>query len=194
MATKRIPKPRARATRPPRRPKKNIYHPGPPLDNKSIAAIERLIGKTIPLAEGDYSVSSEPDGETDRPREPRARGRSREGSRHGAKEGAREGSRGDRKPRREREPRHGEREPRHGEGEPHRGEREPRHAKGPGRQAGPQPQAPSEAFTPPVPAPASRVPSIGRPEPRRAQREVESEPADHSHLPAFLLRPVRARV
>ena len=50
------------------------------------------------------------------------------------------------------------------------------------------------AFTPPVPAPASRVPSIGRPEPRRAQREVESEPADHSHLPAFLLRPVRARV
>jgi hypothetical protein len=38
------------------------------------------------------------------------------------------------------------------------------------------------------------VPSIGRPEPRRAQREVESEAADHSHLPAFLLRPVRARV
>jgi len=166
-----------------------------PLDNKSIAAIERLIGQSIPRLEGDYSTPSETTGETDRPREPRARGRSREGSRHGAKEGAREGSRGDRKPRREREPRHGEREPRHGEGEPHRGEREPRHAKGPGRhQSSPQPQAPSEAFTPPVPAPASRVPSIGRPEPRRAQREVESEPADHSHLPAFLLRPVRARV
>jgi superfamily II DNA/RNA helicase len=158
-----------------------------PLDNKSIAAIERLIGQAIPRLEGDYSTPSEPTGETDRPREPRARGRSREGSRHGAKEGAREGSRGDRKPRREREPRHGEQEP-------HHREREPRHAKGPGRQAGPQPQASSEAFTPPVPAPASRVPSIGRPEPRRAQREVEAEPADHSHLPAFLLRPVRARV
>jgi hypothetical protein len=26
------------------------------------------------------------------------------------------------------------------------------------------------------------------------QREAKSEPADHSHLPAFLLRPVRARV
>ena len=146
-----------------------------PLDTKSIAAIERLIGKNIPLAEGDYSVSSEPAGDTDRPREPRARGRSREDSRHGAKEGSRESSR---KPRRE---------PRHGE-------REPRHAKGAGPEAGPQPQASSEAFTPPAPAPASRVPSIGRPEPRRAQREAESEPADHSHLPAFLLRPVRARV
>jgi hypothetical protein len=107
----------------------------------------------------------------------------REGSRHGGKEG----SRGGRKPRREREPRHGEREPRHGE-------REPRHAKGADRDAGPPPQASTEAFKPPAPAPASRVPSIGRPEPRRAQREVESEPADHSHLPAFLLRPVRARV
>ena len=60
--------------------------------------------------------------------------------------------------------------------------------------ATPPPQASTEAFTPPAPAPASRVPSIGRAEPRRPQREVESEPADHSHLPAFLLRPVRARV
>jgi superfamily II DNA/RNA helicase len=154
-----------------------------PLDNKSIAAIERLIGQPIPLAEGDYSVASEPSGDTDRPRESRAREGSREGSRHGAKEG----SRGGRKPRREREPRHGEREARHGE-------REARHAKGADRNAGPQPQASTEAFKPPAPAPASRVPSIGRPEPRRAQREVESEPADHSHLPAFLLRPVRARV
>ena len=74
------------------------------------------------------------------------------------------------------------------------GDREPRHAKGAGRNAGPQPQAAAAAFTPPAPAQPSRVPSIGRPEPRRAQREAESEPADHSHLPAFLLRPVRARV
>jgi superfamily II DNA/RNA helicase len=168
------------------------------LDNKSIAAIERLIGQSIPRAEGDFSVAADAPGDADRPREARsregARGGSRSGSRHGSRDGAKEapregsseGSRGDRKPRREREPRQGgEREPRHGE-------REPRHAKGGSRN--PQPQAATEAFTPPAPAPASRVPSIGRPEPRRPQRETESEPADHSHLPAFLLRPVRARI
>ena len=155
------------------------------LDNKSIAAIERLIGQTIPPAEGDYAVQSVSSDETDQPRQQRSR------------EGSREGSRGGRKPRREREPRaargsdkSSEREPRAAKS----GDREPRHAKGAGRSAGPQPQAAAAAFTPPAPAQPSRVPSIGRPEPRRAQREVESEPADHSHLPAFLLRPVRARV
>ena len=167
------------------------------LDNKSIAAIERLIGQSIPRAEGDYSVAPDASGDGDKPRESRSRessrggsrGGSRHGSRDGAKEGSREapregsseGSRGDRKPRREREPRQG-------------GEREPRHAKGTGRNSNAQPQAATEAFAPPAPAPASRVPSIGRPEPRRPQRESDSEPADHSHLPAFLLRPVRARV
>jgi superfamily II DNA/RNA helicase len=167
-----------------------------PLDNKSIAAIERLIGKNIPPAEGDYAVSSDSSGETDQPRE------------HRSREGSREGSRGGRKPRREREPRaargsdSSEREPRAGKGidkgadkrSDKSGEREPRHAKGAGRNAGTQPQAAAAPFTPPAPAQASRVPSIGRPEPRRAQRDAESEPADHSHLPAFLLRPVRARV
>ena len=63
------------------------------LDNKSIAAIERLIGQTIPPVEGDYAVQSVSSGETDQPREPRSR------------DGSREGSRGGRKPRREREPR-----------------------------------------------------------------------------------------
>ena len=160
-----------------------------PLDSKSIAAIERLIGQNIPTAEGDYAVQSVASDETDQPR------RSREGSR--------EGSRGGRKPRREREPRaargsdSSEREPRAARDTDKRsdkGEREPRHAKGAGRSAVAQPQAAAAAFTPPAPAQASRVPSIGRPEPRRAQRDVELEPADHSHLPAFLLRPVRARV
>ena len=167
------------------------------LDNKSIAAIERLIGQTIPPAEGDFTVPSVSSDETEQPRQPRSR------------DGAREGSRGGRKPRREREPRAARtsdssalepraakasdgsvREPRPARG----GDREPRHAKGAGRSAGPQPQAAAEAFTPPAPAQPSRVPSIGRPEPRRAQRDADSEPADHSHLPAFLLRPVRARV
>jgi superfamily II DNA/RNA helicase len=159
------------------------------LDTKSIAAIERLIGQSIPRVEGDSAVQSDASDDSDRPREHR----SREGSRS-------------RKPRREREPRHAkgsdkgpakgaDREPQHAEprhSEPRHAE--PRHARGGGRNAGAKPQAPAETFTSPSAAPASRVPSIGRPEPRRAQREVESEPADHSHLPAFLLRPVRARV
>ncbi|MDE5454526.1 DEAD/DEAH box helicase [Bradyrhizobium sp. CSA112] len=141
------------------------------LDSKSIAAIERLIGQTIPPAEGDYAVHPDASGETDQPRE------------HRSREGSRDGSRGGRKPRREREPR-----------QPKTADREPRQAKGAGRSAKPQPESPAALFTPPASAQPSRVPSIGRPEPRRAQREVESEPADHSHLPAFLLRPVRARV
>ena len=139
-----------------------------PLDQKSIVAIEKLIGKTIPRA--DSSVEAGPvegiltgDG-TEPPRESQVREDSREGSR--------EGSRGGRKPRREREPRRS----------------------GGGRNAGPQPQAPAAAFTPPSPPPASRTPSIGRAEAPKTPRDPASEPADHSHLPAFLLRPVRARV
>ncbi len=133
-----------------------------------MAAIEKLIGQPIPRAEGDYAVHSEASDEDAAPR----RSRSRDGSRDGA--------RGGRKPRREREPRNGEREPRH-DREPQqeraaKPEREPRN----GRSGAPQ-------------ATPSHVPSIGRAEPRRQQREVDHEPADHSHLPAFLLRPVRAR-
>jgi superfamily II DNA/RNA helicase len=125
------------------------------LDSKSMAAIEKLIGQTIPRAEGDFSARPDSSDAVDKPRESRDR----------------EGSRGGRKPRREREPR-----------------------RSGGRNATPQPpQAPPAAFVPPAPPPASRVPSIGRAEPRRAPREAEQEPADHSHLPAFLLRPVRAR-
>jgi superfamily II DNA/RNA helicase len=136
------------------------------LDTKSIAAIEKLIGQSIPRAEGDFTVRSE--SSDDAPRESRGR----KGSRDGSRGGSREGSHGGRnKPRREREPRRS------------------------GGHAGEAPQeAPVAAFTPPVPAPVSRVPSIGRAEPRRPQREADTEPADHSHLPAFLLRPVRARV
>jgi hypothetical protein len=49
-------------------------------------------------------------------------------------------------------------------------------------------------FTPPVPAPVSRTPSIGRTPAPQIPQDASSEPADHSHLPAFLLRPVRVRV
>jgi superfamily II DNA/RNA helicase len=145
------------------------------LDNKSITAIEKLIGQQIPRAEGDFTTQAEASDDTDQPR--RSRGSD------GSRESSREGSRGGRKPRREREPRHAKGD-----------DREPRRSRGGGRDA--SPQASAETSTPPVPAAASRVPSIGRPEPRRAprEREMESEPADHSHLPAFLLRPVRVRV
>ncbi|PWE82239.1 DEAD/DEAH box helicase, partial [Bradyrhizobium sp. SUTN9-2] len=99
-----------------------------------------------------------------------------------------------------------------GRGKPQRGERrghdrershEPREARG---EAGAAPEArPAREARPPrearpsseprngarPQANSSHVPSIGRPEPRR-QREIDSEPGDHSHLPAFLLRPVRS--
>jgi superfamily II DNA/RNA helicase len=120
-----------------------------PLDSKSVAAIEKLIGQPIPRAEGDFAAQSDGNETDEQPREARRRDGSRE--------------RNGRNSRREREPRHG-----HGRD---------------GRNGNSQPQA----ATP-------RVPSIGRPEPRRTSRDVDSEPADHSHLPAFLLRPVRARV
>jgi superfamily II DNA/RNA helicase len=130
-----------------------------PLDHKSIAAIEKLIGQSIPRAEGDYSARADEAAEhSDQPRERRPR------------QGSRERSRGPRKPQGGRDARPG-----NGNGE------EARQGNG-GRKAAP-PQAP---------APAAHVPSIGRPEPRRPVREADSEPADHSHLPAFLLRPVRA--
>jgi superfamily II DNA/RNA helicase len=44
-----------------------------------------------------------------------------------------------------------------------------------------------------APAAVAQPPSIGRAPAPQSSRE-HAEPADHSHLPAFLLRPVRARV
>src|ERR1700726_2858438 len=138
-----------------------------PIDQKSIVAIEKLIGQTIPRIDDGVesqsadSLAAPSSGETRHPHEPR--------SREGAREGSREGSRGGRKPRREREPRRS----------------------GGGRNSTPQPQAPAAAFTPPVAPPVSRTPSIGRAPAPQPPQESSSEPADHSHLPAFLLRPVR---
>jgi superfamily II DNA/RNA helicase len=122
------------------------------LDTKSMAAIERLIGQSIPRAEGNFEIRADASEDGERPREQRKR------------EGSKEGSRGGRKPRRE---------------------REPRHARGRTPASKPQTQ---------VAAAPSSVPSIGRPEPKRASRDAEADQGDHSHLPAFLLRPVRARV
>jgi superfamily II DNA/RNA helicase len=128
-----------------------------PLDTKSVVAIEKLIGQTIPRVEGQPAARTDAADDTDQPRE------------HRSREGSREGSRGGRKPRRE---------------------REPRHAKG-GHHNSAKPQ---DNNSKPQPQAAQRPPSIGRAEPQRVSREAEPESADHSHLPAFLLRPVRARV
>jgi superfamily II DNA/RNA helicase len=146
-----------------------------PLDYKSIAAIEKLIGQTIPRMDIDLEshagVAAASGEETEQPRESRGRSETRDGARHAGGE-----SRGGRKPRREREPRRS----------------------GSNRQSEPKTHAPRNpapvaAFTPPVAPQPSRTPSIGR-EPAPHSRDSSSEPADHSHLPAFLLRPVRARV
>jgi superfamily II DNA/RNA helicase len=111
-----------------------------PIDQKSVAAIEKLIGQNIPRTESDHAAA-----EGDEAREPKSRESSRRGSRKGSRER----------------------------------EREPRHTSGRHHSAPQQPQ---------------RAPASQRNETRRPQRDVDSEPADHSHLPAFLLRPIRARV
>ncbi|MBI5319405.1 DEAD/DEAH box helicase [Bradyrhizobium sp.] len=155
------------------------------LDTKSMAAIEKLIGQSIPRADGDYEVHADAAEDGDHPRE------------HRKREHGRDGARGGRKPRRERGERSGSEKhgsERAGGGERAGGERKSgeRHARGE-RHAGKGGRHPAQEPQTPAAASPSRVPSIGRPEPQRGPRE-EIEPADHSHLPAFLLRPVRARV
>jgi superfamily II DNA/RNA helicase len=112
-----------------------------PMDQKSVAAIEKLIGQSIPRVAGDLAHEAAADN-SEEAHEPR----SRESSRRGRKGGR-------------------EREPRQGSGRHH--------------------------STPPQ---SQRAPQAQRSETRRPPRDTDTEPADHSHLPAFLLRPVRARV
>jgi superfamily II DNA/RNA helicase len=158
-----------------------------PLDQKSMVAIEKLIGQNIPRAEGDYEVHASTGEQSERPRE--QRGRDRDRSR---------GGRGKPQRGRDRERSHEPREPR-GEAK-HASETRPAAEARPAPEARPAREArpPREARQSSEPRNGSRqqanpshVPSIGRPEPRR-QREADTEPGDHSHLPAFLLRPVRS--
>jgi hypothetical protein len=158
-----------------------------PLDQKSMVAIEKLIGQSIPRAEGDFEVPADAGEQSARSREPR--GRDRERSR---------GGRGKPQRGRDRERSHEPREPR-GEARPS-AETQPAPEARPAREPRPAREArpPREAKQSSEPRGGSRqqanpshVPSIGRPEPRR-QREADTEPGDHSHLPAFLLRPVRS--
>jgi superfamily II DNA/RNA helicase len=121
-----------------------------PLDQKSILAIEKLIGQSIPHAEGHArttAASAEVDAVT-------------------AENGP--------TPRKSR---------RGGQRSKHR-DREKTPAK---PAAKPAPSPKSSARTPAAPPP-----SLGR-IPMAAATQDHVEPGDHSHLPAFLLRPVRAR-
>ena len=122
-----------------------------PADQKSVTAIEKLIGQPIARAEVTPVASTEaspsPAGEQQAERAPE-----------------------ERKPRRDsqrtRGGRNKSRKPEGAERKPHATAAE---------------------------KPAAQVPSIGRAMPAASAREQHAEPADHSHLPAFLLRPVRAR-
>ena len=121
-----------------------------PADQKSLAAIEKLIGQPISRDDVAPPVSVAVEGEP------------------AAREISAEATAEERKPRRESQRSRG-------------GRNKPRKSSGTER----KPPA-AERVAPQQP------PSIGRPLPMAA-REQHSEPGDHSHLPAFLLRPIRAR-
>jgi superfamily II DNA/RNA helicase len=136
-----------------------------PLDQKSMGAIEKLIGQSIPFAEGGL--------ETPLPERTVSRER-KERPKEGGREGGREGSRG--------------------------GDRKRRRDRGTGSKGGNRNPASTEqssvaaiAVAPVTPSSAPRPASIGRTSAPQTP-STSAEPADHSHLPAFLLRPVRARV
>ena len=156
------------------------------LDQKSMVAIEKLIGQSIPHIEGiaaaePVDATAAPAGaETERPRQSRGRHGARKV--HGRFEGRFKAS----VARKSRVTVHRSPASRAVNANPD--------ARGGDRHAEPKPQAPVAEFTPPTAPPPSRTPSIGRAEAPKTKHEPASEPADHSHLPAFLLRPVRARV
>ncbi len=120
-----------------------------PADQKSVAAIEKLIGQ--PIARDEVTLVAGSEASSSPAREQHA----------------------DRAPE-ERKPRRDSQRTRGGRNKsrkPEGAERKPQAAEKPAQ---------------------SQAPSIGRAMPPVA-REQHAEPGDHSHLPAFLLRPVRAR-
>ncbi|MEH6950357.1 DEAD/DEAH box helicase [Nitrobacter sp. NHB1] len=136
-----------------------------PADFKSVAAIEKLTGQAIPKADlpGYDAHAHEADAAAGADAAPAGRPAR---SRHARDKGGEAHARG------------GKRETRKPRREPRRsGSDHQRH------------EAPAAAAAASMAAP--QPPSIGRaPSPRH---EAVSEPGDHSHLPAFLLRPIRAR-
>jgi superfamily II DNA/RNA helicase len=133
------------------------------LDQKSMTAIEKLIGQNIPLTEGSSKTPSSEHAASPSREHERSRDSEREGSRDGGRKRRRD-----------------------------------RGAGGKSRSRNPaSPEPSSVAATANTPATSSSAPqpaSIGRAPAPQAPSSASSEPADHSHLPAFLLRPIRARV
>jgi superfamily II DNA/RNA helicase len=147
-------------------------------DSKAVAAIEKLIGTTIPYA-ADIVVPERAEGasepsRSERPRErqrgERGRGERNRGERSRSESGRSEASRS---------------EP--GRNEANRGDtnRNEANRSEPGRR---QPSRNERPGAGEAPAPVTRL----DPPRRRPQPEADVE-GDHSHLPAFLLRPVRIK-
>ncbi len=149
-----------------------------PLDQKSIVAIEKLIGQDIPRAEGNLDVRADATDRGDQPRAPRER----DGARRGRKPHA------DKPQQEQAAPENPHQEKPHQErshqDKPHRD-------KAPHREREAKPASTGRSHGKPAPASPQLPPSFGRVQPRRVATEADAEPADHSHLPAFLLRPVR---
>jgi len=137
-----------------------------PADTKSLAAIEKLIGQNITWANGAAEPAVQAPARQDAPAAMPRNPQSRQETRHEPRQEAR---RDDRRPRRD----SGR------SAEPHR--TEPQRA---------EPQRTEPQRTEPQRGDRTPVSPTSAPAPRR--RET-SEPADTAHLPAFLLRPVRAR-
>ncbi|TCT01542.1 DEAD/DEAH box helicase [Aquabacter spiritensis] len=161
-------------------------------DAKSLAAIEKLIGNAIPWS-GEPLGEAPPrrrreekrDGRTDKHRAS-GRGKERERSERNRPERSERPERPERdrreRPERERTPE------KTAEPAEARAPRAPRPPREPGRESGRE--SGRDVAREPAAQPAARTAS--RP-PRREHDRGAAEPADMSHLPAFLLRPVRVK-
>jgi len=167
-----------------------------PSDQKSMLAVEKLIGQSIAKHESAMLDAMPAEDESEAAEAPRSRRR-----RSGNREANEEGSRGRRDGRRERSARpdrearperaaRPESDGQSSESEAPR-ERKPRRERRPSEDRGNGSQP--VASQPVASYGTSQPPSIGRPQAPRPRREEDFEPGDHSHLPAFLLRPIRAR-
>ncbi|MCL2717055.1 MAG: DEAD/DEAH box helicase [Alphaproteobacteria bacterium] len=199
-----------------------------PLDQKSMQAIEKLIGQDIPQAEGDYSASSDSETSTrsrrpQRGHERRERGAtSRPRSRHSEEDRRSSRHRADHAPEAAEQPAaparahaakahasaHAERahspekthaaERAHPTARTHSGEKahlaekaQRPHAAAKDHSAKAHTGAKGHLAEKGHPAEKAHATTKGRAAAKHPRQERDSEPGDHSHLPAFLLRPVR---
>jgi superfamily II DNA/RNA helicase len=151
-----------------------------PADSKSIAEIEKLIGQSIAWADAPASASADTADAPAEARHDRDEGR---GSRHGSRRGRGGRDRHQDKPRQDKSHQDKSHQDRPTEARPsHKGNRQS------GRDEASRPE---RAETRP---PAPVVARLEDARHRQQARPAQAEPADHadtSHLPAFLLRPIR---